>query len=107
MTQKHAVTSLILVSWPLIVGFSLMTLGAVSGTYPLITVSVVIGSTCLGFGLFATAKLSVIRRGKFISFGTKEMTPVNRLLYRLGYLLMIGSWTWAGIALVVMAIRLR
>ncbi len=51
-----------------------------------------------GFLLFLIAKLSLICRGKLVTFGSREMTPVNRWMYRLGYLLMLlgafSSWTF-------------
>ena len=44
---------------------------------------------CLGFFLFLISKLSVIRRGKLISFGTTSMTENMGIMYRLGYWVMI------------------
>ena len=43
----------------------------------------------LGFGLFATAKIAVIRSGRWISFGTAPMSQRAANLYRLGYWLII------------------
>ena len=45
--------------------------------------------TLLGMVLFVIAKLSVIRRKAWISFGTSAMTEDSANLYRLGYWLMI------------------
>ena len=42
----------------------------------------------IGLVLFATAKLSVIRRGTLVSFGPARMTSGYRRLYRWGYALM-------------------
>ena len=106
MNKRHALASLILISWPLIVGLSLIALKGVAGAYPITVPAVVLVLTCVGLGLVVTAKVSMIRRGKLISFGTREMTPLNRRLYRLGYALMIGSWALAGVALAAMANRL-
>ena len=55
-----------------------------------------------GFLLLAAAKLSVILRGRLISFGSAQMHPAARAIYRAGYVLMaVGSaLTLASIALV-------
>lgn len=45
--------------------------------------------TLVGFAFFASAKLSVIRKGHWINFGTQRMTENMANLYRLGYWLMI------------------
>jgi hypothetical protein len=66
----------------------------------------VFGLTCIGFGLFATAKLSLIRRGNLVSWGARDMTPVNRRLYRVGYVFMLESWALASVALAAKAVGL-
>jgi hypothetical protein len=43
----------------------------------------------LGLILFLVAKLSVILRGKWISFGSRPMTEAMGNTYRIGYWLMI------------------
>ena len=43
----------------------------------------------VGFILFSTAKLSVVRRKRWISFGTKLMSPAMVNAYRVGYWLMV------------------
>ena len=40
---------------------------------------------------FLIAKVSVIRRGILVSFGSKRMSRGHRRLYRLGYALMIAA----------------
>ena len=42
----------------------------------------------VGFACFAVAKLSVIRRGIWTSFGSQAMTKWWKRLYRVGYALM-------------------
>ena len=45
-----------------------------------------------GFVLFLVSKLSVIRTGKYITFGSGLMSRQYKTLYRIGYLLMgIGA----------------
>jgi hypothetical protein len=43
----------------------------------------------IGFVLFIAAKLSVVSRGKWISFGTSQMTENMANAYRVGYWLMV------------------
>ena len=45
----------------------------------------------LGFALFLVAKLSLIRSGRVITFGSRLMPPGYRVLYRLGYALMAAG----------------
>src|SRR5882724_210053 len=45
----------------------------------------------LGFALFLVAKLSLIRSGRVITFGSRLMRPGYRVLYRLGYALMAAG----------------
>jgi hypothetical protein len=42
-----------------------------------------------GFALFATAKMSSIKRGHLVSLGTKGMSPLMANFYRLGYWLIV------------------
>ena len=44
-----------------------------------------------GIGLlcFIIAKLSVIKKGKLITFGSSQMSSLHKKLYKMGYLLMI------------------
>jgi hypothetical protein len=44
-----------------------------------------------GFILFLLAKLSVVRTGTPVSFGSKRMSSGYRLLYRSGYFIMVFS----------------
>lgn len=45
----------------------------------------------VGFVLFFRAKISILKKGNWITFGTKEMTPEMKKSYYLGYLIMIGA----------------
>ena len=55
---------------------------------PLLTGVVLLSPLALGFLLFLAAKISMIRRGKFLSFGSSGMSPPMRMMYRAGYILM-------------------
>ena len=52
------------------------------------TILVTLALYGLGLALFLSAKLSVLRQGIRISFGTKHMNPKERRLYLCGYGLM-------------------
>jgi hypothetical protein len=55
----------------------------------------------LGFLLFLLAKLSVIKTGTWISFGSKQMSPGYRWLYRSGFLLMgLGFFLTLGLLII-------
>jgi hypothetical protein len=43
----------------------------------------------LGFAVFVVAKASVLRRGRWISFGSRAMSPAMGNMYRVGYWLMV------------------
>ena len=45
----------------------------------------------LGFALFLVAKLSLIRSGRLVTFGSRLMRPGYRALYRVGYALMAAG----------------
>ncbi len=55
---------------------------------PLQYTSIMLVFWVAGFLLFFKAKLSVIKRGKLISFGVSNMSKANRICYILGYVLM-------------------
>ena len=106
MSQSHAAASMSVVLWLFLVGLGLVVLGRALRAYPIVILDLVFALTCVGFGLFATAKFSLIRRGNLVSFGTRDMTPLNRRLYRLGYVFMLGSWALASVALAAKAVGL-
>lgn len=60
----------------------------------------------LGFSLFLLAKLSVLRQGLWMSFGSDHMSPWYRWLYRIGYCLM-GLGFFFTMALVVVQSVIR
>ena|GEM_PF-1356620 len=43
----------------------------------------------VGFALFLIAKISMLRKGKMVSFGSKKMSAPATNLYKIGYWLMI------------------
>tara|TARA_B110001454_G_scaffold219057_1_gene249568 strand:+ start:7039 stop:7329 length:291 start_codon:yes stop_codon:yes gene_type:complete len=45
----------------------------------------------VGFVLFFRAKISILKKGNWVSFGAREMTPEMKKLYYLGYLIMISA----------------
>ena len=61
----------------------------VVGLSPLLGGGAILVFYGVGLSFFLAAKYSVIKIGKAISFGSKEMSPGNRKLYRIGYALMV------------------
>ena len=55
---------------------------------PLVTAMVLLSPLALGFLLFLAAKIGMIRRGRFLSFGSSGMSPPMKMMYRTGYILM-------------------
>ena len=80
---------------PLVLGLSAFAAMNVVNTAPRIYFWVMIALFVVGFALFFKAKLSVIMRGKLLTFGPKEMSKTNKALYLSGYAIM-------GLAFVVM-----
>ena len=45
--------------------------------------------TSIGLVLFVVSKISVFKKGLLLSFGYKAMTPFYRVMYFIGYIVMI------------------
>lgn len=61
----------------------------------------------LGFALFSSAKVSLYRQGHWFTFGSSLMTSRNRLLYRLGYVLMFCSVIISLVLLIIGRMRIH
>lgn len=88
MGQREAIANLFLALIPMIAAVvAVVTFNVV---YPAPFRSGYIGLTLCVLGLlfFITAKISVIKLGRLLSFGTAGMRPLMRYSYWLGYLLM-------------------
>ena len=48
--------------------------------------------TMLGLGFFLKAKISVIKKGKYVSFGCDHMNQRNSWFYSLGWFLMLSGY---------------
>ena len=88
MGQAHGLASLFILLAPVLgmIGV-LVILNAARN--PAVTTFLVLYA--LGFALFLVAKLSLIRSGRVITFGSRFMRPGYRVLYRLGYALMAAG----------------
>lgn len=61
-------------------------------TSPILTASAIASIVLVGAALFASAKMSIILAGRFVSFGARTMSPAMRVFYITGYVLLaIGS----------------
>ncbi len=58
---------------------------------PLRSVGLFVFILLLGFAAFFKAKISVFQTGMWFTFGSRQMTPDMKRLYRLGYLLMVPA----------------
>ena len=89
MGQREALANLFLALMPMLA--ALVTVVTFNVVYPAPFRSGYIGlALCsLGLLLFISAKISVIKLGRLLSFGTTGMRPSMRYSYWLGYLLMV------------------
>lgn len=55
---------------------------------PLVWYWTIMSLLAIGLVLFARSKLGSIKKGKFFTFGTKNMTEFERVLYKCSYVLM-------------------
>lgn len=85
----------LIVNLVLFVGFPLVGIGVILPILltllintPVQYVVVMLIFWLVGFMMFIKAKVSVIRQGKIISLGSGDMSRINRIFYRLGYVLM-------------------
>lgn len=80
------------ISWVLpILSFSLLGTAQLARRAPRIAFAVAGVLVASGFLLFADAKASRLRQGRWISFGTTGMTRRHRMRYRLGHALMTAG----------------
>src|SRR5438876_410182 len=89
MSQAHALVNLFIVVGPLALGLAMGLAISNARLHPFGTATLTLALYGIGFALFVVAKVSVIRRGYVISFGSRLMSLMFRRLYRLGYGLMI------------------
>ena len=87
MGQKEAVANLLLALMPMIA--ALIAVITFNVVYPAPFLSGYVGLALCGLGLilFISAKISVIKLGRLLSFGTTGMRPMMRYSYWLGYIL--------------------
>jgi len=87
MGQAHGLASLFILMAPALgmIGIWVILNAARN---PVATTAAALIVYVLGFALFLVAKLSLIRSGRLITFGSRLIRPPYRALYRLGYALM-------------------
>jgi hypothetical protein len=91
MGQRHALANLIVLFLPFIMVFAVVFSVSIIHTAPTFWRIAVPAFYGFGFLLFSVGKLSIRRTGILISFGSKQMSPGYRLLYRSGYFIMVLS----------------
>lgn len=93
-----AAAGVLAVILPLLFGFR-----DVAGHSPVTIAGFCVAALGLGFIAFAVAKVSVIRRGRVVSFGPASMSQRMRALYIVGYVMLaLGA---SGILLLLLALR--
>ncbi len=88
MGQREALANFFIVLMPLAVGLVLALFVVNAHQAPRDVSYLALGSFFVGVALFLVAKLSVVRSGVRISFGSSSMSPWHRRAYRAGYFLM-------------------
>lgn len=76
---------------PIFVGLGLLGLNKAMHIESSISMRIEIAVYGVGFILFLIAKMSMIRKGIFHSFGAKKMNRINKVLYYAGYALMVSG----------------
>src|SRR5438093_13408538 len=98
MSQKSAAWNLALQFFPA-VGLVFVVLVPIARFTPMRFFFVSAALYTIGLCLFLAAKASLCRRGRYVSWGSKHMSPWNRRVYRAGYVLMtcgiVGSVLFA------------
>lgn len=99
MSQRNAAWNVGINLLPIAWGFVFFL--APSARFAPTKVALLSGALCaIGLALFVAAKGSLLRQGRYISWGSKDMTTWNRRAYRAGYVLMLFG-TASAVAFIV------
>ena len=91
MGQVHALINLFILLFPLIGGLILAVVASSSAVNPVGTAKLALALYVCGFAFFLVAKISAIRSGHLVTFGSRFLRPRYRALYRIGYILMVAG----------------
>ena len=86
--QGEALANACIFLGPILIGVPIALASVVAGGAPRVFTLITIGLYYAGFALFLVAKISVLRQGIPLSFGSARMSTWNRRAYRSGYVLM-------------------
>ena len=89
MSRSDALANVALMYGPIVFGFVLVTWITIASETPVLFRVVALGLCGIGFCLFLIAKISVMKLGTRVSFGSPKMSTHHRRMYRAGYALMI------------------
>jgi hypothetical protein len=89
MSQAHALANLFLLLALPIAGLALALVVGTAIVNPTGSAKLALGFYVIGLILFLIAKLSVLRSGRLMTFGSRLMRPGHKILYRAGYVLMV------------------
>jgi hypothetical protein len=103
MGQAHALINFFVIGWPVLVGLPLAFALGTAVINPASSARLALGLYALGFSLFVVAKISVLRSGRLVSLGSRDMRPPYRALDRIGSALMAAGLLFAFALLLVAA----
>jgi hypothetical protein len=86
--RSSAIANLLFLVAPILIGAPIMLMLPVVSGMPRLWAYVAVVAYCSGLALFLTAKISLLKTGHFLSWGSKSMTTPYRILYRVGYTLL-------------------
>ncbi|MHB9070610.1 MAG: hypothetical protein ACYC54_09610 [Sedimentisphaerales bacterium] len=87
--QREHIFGLLVFTLPVSISIPILMSVAMASSYPRTYFVAILLLLFIGFVFFLKAKLSLIKQGRLLSFGTKGMSKWNRLSYFCGYFFML------------------
>lgn len=88
MRKSSSITNLVWMLAPLVLAIPIGYVVFLLKYYPSDLLPVIALACIIGFGMLVLSKVPTMRKGRFMTWGTREMRPRDRLCYRIGYFLM-------------------
>ena len=89
MGKSGSIANMVWLLAPLVLGIPIGYIVFLMKYHPTDLLPVIAFACGLGFAMLVLSKVSAIRAGKLVTWGTREMKPRDRLCYRIGYLLIV------------------
>jgi len=87
--QREHIFGILIFVLPIAIGTPIFVSMSIASSCPWTCFAAILSLLFIGFMLFLKAKISLIKQGKLLVFGTKGMSKWNRLSYFCGYFLML------------------